>query len=165
MESNQKASFADRRMDAYRMGRTRRGDIRIFLLWSLCERPMHGYELIQFFKEKTHDLWTPSPGSVYPTLQLLEEQELVTSKKVDGKTVYTITKQGRKAAEELPKGSFANDPLQSEAITKLREPNLIVRGLMKKIIIEGSVDDLKKAAAIMEKARIELSKLVGHYPA
>lgn len=156
--------FAARRLHAYRMGRTRRGDIRIFLLWSLCERPMHGYELIRFFEEKTHGLWSPSAGSVYPTLQLLEEQGLVTGKNIGGKRVFTITKDGRKAAEEMPKGSFANDPKQADAITKLRETNFVVRGLMKKIITEGSVDDLKRAAATMNKARVELSKLLGHYP-
>jgi DNA-binding PadR family transcriptional regulator len=157
-------SFAQRRVEAYRMGRRRRGDIKAFLLFALNERPMHGYEMIQFFEKISHGLWSPSPGSVYPTLQMLEDGGFVTSKEVEGKKVYSITEEGRKEAERLPVGSFAQDPEQANAITSLRDNNTLVRHLMKHIIREGSVTDLQKASDIMKTARVELSKLVGHYP-
>ena len=153
-------SFAQRRIDAYRMGRKRRGDIRIFLLWSLTVRPMHGYELIQFLTEKTHGLWSPSPGSVYPTLQMLEEQDMVTSEETDGKKTYSITQAGRELAARLPQGSFVDDPEQSEAIGNLREANMLIRRMMKRIITQGSVQDLNKAAAIMRNARRQLMEML-----
>ena len=59
-----------------RGGRMRRGDIRTALLAILAEEPGHGYDLIQRLEEKTEGAWRPSPGSVYPTLQLLEDEGL-----------------------------------------------------------------------------------------
>ena len=52
-------------------GRARRGDVRSAILALLNERPMHGYEIIGELSDRTEGLWRPSPGSIYPTLQLL----------------------------------------------------------------------------------------------
>ena len=81
-----------------RGGRMRRGDIRTALLAILVEEPGHGYDLIQRLEEKTAGAWRPSPGSVYPTLQLLEDEGLVRSIERDGKRVFEITDQGRAEA-------------------------------------------------------------------
>ena len=59
-----------------RGGRMRRGDIRTALLAILAEESGHGYDVIQRLEEKTSGAWRPSPGSVYPTLQLLEDEGL-----------------------------------------------------------------------------------------
>ena len=64
-------------------GRARRGDIRSAILALLAERPMHGYEIIGELSERTDGLWRPSPGSIYPTLQLLEDEGLVTAQADD----------------------------------------------------------------------------------
>src|SRR5690625_1622012 len=60
-------------------GRGRRGDVRAAILLLLAERPMHGYEMIQQIAERSQELWRPSPGSVYPTLQLLTDEGLITA--------------------------------------------------------------------------------------
>ena len=73
----------------------RRGDIRTAVLAILAEEPGHGYDVIQRLEEKTAGAWRPSPGSVYPTLQLLEDEGLVRSVERDGKRVFEITDQGR----------------------------------------------------------------------
>src|SRR6185437_11176077 len=78
-----------------RGGRMRRGDIRTALLAILAEEPGHGYDVIQRLEEKTSGAWRPSPGSVYPTLQLLEDEGLLRSGERDGKRVYEITDAGR----------------------------------------------------------------------
>src|SRR3954471_22480834 len=65
----------------------RRGDIRTALLVALTDAPAHGYELIQRIEDKSEGAWRPSAGSVYPTLQLLEDEGLVTSTESDGKRV------------------------------------------------------------------------------
>src|SRR5437879_4867433 len=58
-------------------GRARRGDIRAAILLVLADRPMHGYEVMNELTERSGGVWRPSPGSVYPTLQQLEDEELV----------------------------------------------------------------------------------------
>lgn len=76
-------------------GRTRRGDIRTALLFALTQGPGHGYELIQRLEERTGGRWRPSPGSVYPTLQLLEDEGLAESTEQDGKRTYAVTEAGQ----------------------------------------------------------------------
>jgi len=80
--------------------RMRRGDIRTALLMALTDGPAHGYELIGRLEEKSGGTWRPSPGSVYPTLQLFEDEGLVRSEQRDGKRVYELTDTGRTEAAE-----------------------------------------------------------------
>ncbi len=75
--------------------RARRGDVRAAVLVLLDERPMHGYEIIQELSARTGGAWRPSPGSVYPTLQLLEDSGLVIGTDVEGKRVVSLTDDGR----------------------------------------------------------------------
>lgn len=77
-----------------------RGDMKFALLALLQERPMHGYEMIKALEEKSGGFYTPSPGSIYPTLQLLEDRGLVTVNEVEGKKVYSITDAGRSLLSE-----------------------------------------------------------------
>src|SRR5689334_1326426 len=78
--------------------RMRRGQIRTALLAVLAEEPGHGYDVMQKLEDKTGGLWRPSPGSVYPTLQQLEDEGLVRSTERDGKRVFEITEAGRAEA-------------------------------------------------------------------
>ncbi|MEC4764637.1 PadR family transcriptional regulator [Mycobacterium sherrisii] len=83
-------------------GRGRRGDVRAAILTLLAERPMHGYEMIQQIAERSNGIWKPSPGSVYPTLQLLDDEGLVTANQTDGsKKLFELTEEGRAAAEKI----------------------------------------------------------------
>ena len=87
--------------------RAGRGDIRAAILALLAEQPMHGYQIIQELTERTGGVWRPSPGSVYPTLQQLEDEELVRETASDsGKRVYELTDAGREqaAATHPPRG-------------------------------------------------------------
>jgi DNA-binding PadR family transcriptional regulator len=82
-----------------------RGDLKYALLELLQERPMHGYELMKTLQERTGGRYAASPGSVYPTLQMLEDRDFVTSSEVEGKKVYAITEAGRAyLAENRPEG-------------------------------------------------------------
>jgi DNA-binding PadR family transcriptional regulator len=63
---------------------------------------MHGYEIIQEVAERSQDLWKPSPGSVYPTLQLLVDEGLIVSRESEGsKKLFELTDAGREAAEKI----------------------------------------------------------------
>jgi DNA-binding PadR family transcriptional regulator len=84
-------------MRGERMGRFfEHGDLRLVILSMLARQPAHGYELIKALEEQTGGAYSPSPGVVYPTLTLLEEQgfaEVATAE--GGKKLYTITEAGR----------------------------------------------------------------------
>jgi len=80
----------------------RRGNVRFAILSVLQDRPMHGYQVISELESRTKGRWRPSAGSVYPTLQLLEDEGLLTSAEVEGRRTYSLTDDGRTAAEEHP---------------------------------------------------------------
>ena len=80
-------------------GRRGRGDVRAAILALLAERPMHGYEMIQELEARTGGVWRPSPGSVYPTLQLLEDEDLITGEEGEGRRRFALTDAGRAEAE------------------------------------------------------------------
>ncbi len=87
-------------------GRGKRGDVRAAILKLLTDRPMHGYEMIQEIAARTQDLWKPSPGSVYPTLQLLEDEGLISvsrpAAEAEGsKKLFELTDEGKAAAEKI----------------------------------------------------------------
>jgi DNA-binding PadR family transcriptional regulator len=85
-------------------GRRRRvfesGDMKYVILKLLKDKPRHGYEVMKELEEQLHGCYSPSPGTVYPTLQWLEDGGLVQAKDVDGKKVYEITDAGRKFLDE-----------------------------------------------------------------
>src|SRR5699024_3738760 len=78
----------------------KRGDIKIVLLKLLQDQPRHGYDLIKALEEKFKGFYTPSPGSVYPTLQMLEDQDLVEVTQDGRKKVYHLTEEGQTYLEE-----------------------------------------------------------------
>lgn len=70
------------------------GDMKYVILKLLKDKPRHGYEVMKELEERMHGCYSPSPGTVYPTLQWLEDEGLVKGKDVDGKKVYEITESG-----------------------------------------------------------------------
>jgi DNA-binding PadR family transcriptional regulator len=82
-----------------RRGRRGRGDVRAAILALLAERSMHGYEMIQELEARTGGVWRPSPGSVYPTLQLLEDEGLIAGEEGEGRRRFVLTDAGRAEAE------------------------------------------------------------------
>jgi DNA-binding PadR family transcriptional regulator len=80
-------------------GRRGRGDVRAAILALLAERPMHGDEMIQELEARTGGVWRPSPGSVYPTLQLLEDEDLIAGEEGEGRRRFALTDAGRAEAE------------------------------------------------------------------
>ena len=106
-----------------RHGRTRMfgsGDLRLVLLALIAENPSHGYELIRAIEAKFGGGYAPSPGAVYPTLTLLEEQDFVRSEARDGsKKVYAITPEGKahlRENEEAVRGVMARMDLSARAM-------------------------------------------------
>jgi DNA-binding PadR family transcriptional regulator len=80
--------------------RARRGDIRAAILALLREEPRNGYQIMQELKQRSQGLWNPSPGSVYPALQLLEDERLVVNEEGAGGRLYALTSQGKAYVKE-----------------------------------------------------------------
>ena len=76
----------------------RRGEVRPAILAVLAVEPMHGYQVMQELRERSGGAWSPSAGSIYPTLQQLEDEGLVKAEERDGRRVFTLTDQGRAEA-------------------------------------------------------------------
>jgi DNA-binding PadR family transcriptional regulator len=72
-----------------------KGDLKYVILDLIKDKPAHGYEIMRALEEICHGFYSPSAGSVYPTLQLLEDMGYVKSSEQDGKKTYTITEEGR----------------------------------------------------------------------
>jgi len=78
--------------------RAGRGDVRAAVLALLAEHPMHGYQIIHEIEERSGGTWKPSAGSVYPTLQLLADEGLITAEEANGRKIYALTEEGRAQA-------------------------------------------------------------------
>jgi len=93
-------TWANQRGRRFRWRIFERGDLKFVILRLVSEKPMHGYEVMQALEEESRGCYKASPGSVYPTLQMLEDEGYVRSREDGGKKVYEITEEGRKYLEE-----------------------------------------------------------------
>src|SRR3954470_11935320 len=91
----QPGDWGDPRAWGGRRRRMQRGDVRAALLVLLEEQPHTGYSLMEELERRTGGAWRPSPGSVYPTLQQLEDEGLIGQEPGEGRTPYTLTDEGR----------------------------------------------------------------------
>jgi len=135
-------------------GRTRRGDVKYLVLDVLAEGPRHGYEIIGAIEEKRG--FRPSPGSIYPTLQMLEDGSFVTSADVDGKRIYTITDAGRALLADRTKDGDdedADDAPDARHRLKASAMKLAAAVMGTRGNDEATVD---KVRAILDKARKEI---------
>jgi len=78
------------------------GELRLALLSLLADGPKHGYQLMKELEERSGGLYRGSAGSVYPTLQQLEDELLIASDRQDGRRVYSLTPAGRKELKKDP---------------------------------------------------------------
>jgi DNA-binding PadR family transcriptional regulator len=84
----------------WRGPKARRGDVRAAILAVLAEQPMNGYQIIQEIAERSGGVWKPSPGSIYPTLQQLEDEGLVSADAESGRRTFSLTDEGRSYVSE-----------------------------------------------------------------
>jgi DNA-binding PadR family transcriptional regulator len=144
-----------------RSHRARRGDVRGAILALLAEEPMHGYEMIQRLEERTGGRWRPSAGSIYPTLQLLEDEGLVSAEEIDGRRVVKLTDQGRKAAEEREgeKARWQGDDSESP-IGDLRSVAFQVAAAVRQVAHAGTEEQLTRAVEVLAETRKKLYSIL-----
>ncbi len=97
--------FAGGHRGRHRGRKARRGDIRTAALLLLAEQPRNGYQIMQEVEERSEGVWRPSPGSVYPTLQQLEDEGLVLSHEHGGQHLLELTDAGRAVLEQRGKAA------------------------------------------------------------
>ncbi|WP_298455032.1 PadR family transcriptional regulator [uncultured Cellulomonas sp.] len=145
-----------------------RGDVRSAVLLLLAEQPRHGYELIQEIADRTSGAWTPSPGSVYPTLQALEDEGLVRIEQVEGRRVASLTEQGVQYVEDqraaLGEPWSTPDHDHASALAVRRQ----LRGLMDavgQVAKVGTPAQNAAAATVLDTARRDLYRVLADGPA
>ena len=144
-------------------GRMRRGEIRTALLAELSEAPGHGYDLIQRLEDKSGGEWRPSPGSVYPTLQMLEDEGLVRSTERDDTRVYEITDTGRAEAERRSKeagGAPWEGNRSRSPRGQLKDSAVQILLASRQLQHAGSDEQVEHALEIMRNARKQLYGLL-----
>ncbi|MEV8070264.1 PadR family transcriptional regulator [Streptomyces sp. NPDC085995] len=139
-------------------GRARRGDVRASILALLKDRPMHGYEMIQEIAERSGGAWKPSPGSVYPTLQLLEDEGLIASESEGGKKLFALTEAGRAAADEGTDAPWeeASRGVDWEALGEIRQAGFGLMEAFGQVWKTGTKEQRDKALAVINEARKKL---------
>jgi len=143
--------------------RAKRGDVRAAILLALSDEPMHGYQIMQQLEQRSGGAWRPSPGSVYPTLQLLEDQGLIKGEEAEGKRVFSLTEAGVAEAavvkERLGDSPFGEGGEQNPRAA-LFQAVIALHGATKQVGMTGSADDVQKALAIVKDARKRLYELL-----
>ena len=136
----------------------RRGNVRAAILALLAERPMHGYEMIQELDQRTGGVWRPSPGSVYPTLQLLEDEGLIKSEEGGGRKAYSLTEAGQAeataAAEHAPWAEFSDQMVSSAH--DVREAGQGIMMALRQISFERDPERWARAVEVLNETKRKL---------
>jgi DNA-binding PadR family transcriptional regulator len=141
-------------------GQVRRGEIRPLILAALTRRPMHGYEVIQELELQSRGRWRPSAGSVYPTLQQLSDEGLVTGTEIDGRRTYTLTDAGHAAASAAPPARGRWSDAERDSEPDLRRLGLQVVGAVMQVQRVGSPSARREANRILVDARRQIYRLL-----
>ena len=144
-------------------GEAERGSIKFDILGILWDGPRHGYDIMLTIEEQRG--FRPSPGSIYPALQMLEEGDFLTGREIDGKRVYTITDKGSELLakhRETADGSPASEDEPGHAALFQRGMQTMIglKMVLKEIARTRNPKLYAKALTIIENARRELYELL-----
>jgi len=143
--------------------RVARGDVRAAVLAVLAEQPMHGYQIIHEIEERSGGAWKPSPGSVYPTLQLLADEGLVVAEESGGKKTYSLTDAGRAEAEAgedrtAPWEAFGTQ--EAGRATALPKAGAKLAQAAAQVARGGTPEQVAQAVDVLDEARRRLYSIL-----
>jgi len=127
---------------------------------------MHGYQIIQEISRRSGGAWKPSPGSVYPTLQQLEDEGLVRAQEQDGRRVYRLTEDGQQNAAERA-DEFAQlweGVAPSEDDTQLGDLVFQVGAAFVHVARTGTPEQMAEARKVLARTRADLYRILGDSP-
>src|SRR3954454_7710385 len=147
-----------------RRRRASRGDVRTAALLLLAEEPRNGYQIMQELEQRSDGLWRPSPGSVYPALQQLEDEGLIRSEEADGRRLYHLTDAGRAYVAERPE----DQPAPWETFTdNVSDQHGETAALMRDVAMAfaqvmraGSEAQLAEASKVLAETRRSLYRIL-----
>ncbi len=122
------------------------------MLALLADEPMHGYQVITELAERTHGGWKPSPGSVYPTLQMLADEGLVRAEAEGGRNVFHLTDDGRVAAAAVgpaPWEEFVGDGRGVDVRRAIAQ----IAMAFQQVVDTGTPDQVERSRGVLNDAR------------
>lgn len=144
--------------------RVRRGDVRSAILALLAEHPLNGYQLIQRINERSQGVWRPSPGSIYPALQQLEDEGMVRAEAEGGRRRFHLTDAGRRHVEENPD---AIDAMWAGLAQLVTDELVDLQELLQQVIVAlehvaraGSGHHLAEAGRVLSDTRRALYRIL-----
>ena len=146
--------------------RRRRGDVRLALLMLLnVEHPLNGYQLMQGLEERSDGRWRPSPGSVYPALQQLEDEGLIRGVQSEGESgrAFELTDQGREHLAERGEQKAPWESSEDEEANPRHRFRHGIGGLIRAVTHvaqDGTPEQVEEALKILEEARKKLYRLL-----
>ena len=143
--------------------RMSRGDVRAAVLALLAEQPMHGYQIIHEIEERSGGTWKPSPGSVYPTLQLLADEGLIRAEESNGRKTFSLTDEGRAEAESASDRSAPwETPGRRDAssATALPKAGIDLAQAAAQVGRSGTPDQVREAVDVLNEARRKLYSIL-----
>ena len=149
----------------HRGPKVRRGDVRSAILDVLAVEPMNGYQIIQQIAERSGGAWKPSPGSVYPTVQQLEDEGLVEAHDGEGRRLLRLSEEGRQYVEEHPDELAAtwrpfDEAGEEEGSGDLKPVIGQVMGAVWQVVVSGTSQQKAEAAEILADTRRRLYGLL-----
>lgn len=143
-----------------RMGR---GDVRTAILILLAEKPMHGYQIIAEIEKRSGGAWKPSPGSVYPTLQLLADEGLIAAEAADGRKTFSLTEGGQAEADVFksqpaPWDAAGNHDLLG--MGPLPKSGMALAQAAAQVRRTGTSEQVAEAVTVLDEARRKLYSIL-----
>jgi DNA-binding PadR family transcriptional regulator len=146
--------------------KARRGDIRTAALLLLAEEPRNGYQIMQEVEERSDGAWRPSPGSVYPALQQLEDEGLIRSEQHDGRKLFALTEAGEAYVKERGEDRPAPwEQMSGDISSEYHELARLMReaaSAFAQVMRTGSPDQLTKAREVLARARRDLYRILAN---
>jgi DNA-binding PadR family transcriptional regulator len=143
--------------------KVRRGDVRLAIIDVLAVQPMNGYQVIQQIAERSRGEWKPSPGSVYPTLQQLQDEGLIRESGEAGRRTFELTEEGREFVEshldELASTWRGFDEAEADP-DDLRPVIGQVMGACWQVAFSGTMPQQRQALEILAETKQKLYRLL-----
>lgn len=142
--------------------RAGRGGLRSAVLALLAEQPMHGYQIIHEIEERSGGSWKPSAGSIYPTLQLLADEGLVSAEEANGRKIYSLTEAGREevAGSEVTAPWESSGSASGHGVTALPKAGMELAQAAAQVGRTGTRAQVEEAVKVLEDARRKLYSIL-----
>lgn len=142
--------------------RAGRGEVRTAVLALLAEQPMHGYQIIHEIEERSGGTWKPSAGSVYPTLQLLADEGLISAEESNGRKIYSLTDEGRATVADADTTApwEATSSTAGHGFAALPKAGVELAQAAAQVGRTGTPEQIQQAVTVLDEARRKLYSIL-----